>query len=314
MKNENVDPQLARQQAIEEARKAGFLGPSHAFTGIDHHPKADGMPSRGADVSGAVAKDGKLERLRAMIVIAPTAKATKLLDTIRETDGAIAVSYNGKIRPLHLQFGPRESNIPPSSSSWIEARVSANSIAVEGVPDKPIEVADVAQLGAMIDKARAARDLDKDAVDVLVDADVNAQRLVDVIVALDTSGVKVISMGGPLPPDELARRGHRIPTVAFGYPTAQGDLDKNEIRTVVRSAKDKIQACYEKALQTSPALTGTVQAQFFIKPDGGVATVTASGVSPDLATCVVAVIKSLTFPKPKGGGGVQVSYPFTMRT
>ena len=310
MKNENVDPQLARQQAIEQARKAGFFRP----LGTDHHPNADGTPSRGADISGVVVKDGKLEKVRAMVVIAPTAKASKLIAAIRETNGAIAVSYNGKVRPLHLQFETRDATEPASSPSWIEARVSAKSIAVEAVPDKPLEVADLAQLGATIDKARASRDLARDAVDVLVDADVDAQRLVDVIVALDTSGVNVISMGGALSPEELARRGHRMPTLAFGQPNAQGDLDKQDIRAVIRGAKDKIQACYEKALQTSPNLKGTVQAQFFIKPDGGVASVTASGVSPDVAVCVAGVIESLTFPKPKGGGGVQVNYPFTMRT
>jgi hypothetical protein len=69
--------------------------------------------------------------------------------------------------------------------------------------------------------------------------------------------------------------------------------------------------CYEKALVASPSLRGTVQVQFFIKPDGTVASAAASGVDPDVATCVANVIRSLAFPKPAGGGGVLVNYPVT---
>jgi len=39
----------------------------------------------------------------------------------------------------------------------------------------------------------------------------------------------------------------------------------------------------------------------------------ASGVDPDVASCVAGVIKKIEFPKPKGGGNVQVNYPFVFR-
>jgi outer membrane biosynthesis protein TonB len=81
----------------------------------------------------------------------------------------------------------------------------------------------------------------------------------------------------------------------------------------VKGSVQKIKYCYEKALVASPSLKGTVQVQFFIKPDGTVASAAASGVDPDVATCVANVIRSLAFPKPNGGGGVQVNYPFTFR-
>ncbi|MBL0216854.1 MAG: cell envelope integrity protein TolA [Myxococcales bacterium] len=139
------------------------------------------------------------------------------------------------------------------------------------------------------------------------------QRLIDVVVALDVAGVRVIGMGSMPSADELARRGHRIPIAAFGMPNAQGDLDKALIRSVVKSSRSKITACYATALETNPTLAGTVQVQFFIKPDGTVATASASGLDPVVASCVASVIKALAFPKPKGGGGVQVNYPFTMR-
>ena len=53
--------------------------------------------------------------------------------------------------------------------------------------------------------------------------------------------------------------------------------------------------------------------QFFISPTGVVADSRASGVDGEVASCVAAVIKSIEFPKPKGGGGVQVNYPFIFK-
>jgi hypothetical protein len=57
-----------------------------------------------------------------------------------------------------------------------------------------------------------------------------------------------------------------------------------------------------------------VKTQFFITPNGNVASSVGSGVDPNVASCVAAVIKAIQFPKPKGGGGVQVNYPFTFRS
>src|SRR5262249_5861793 len=53
--------------------------------------------------------------------------------------------------------------------------------------------------------------------------------------------------------------------------------------------------------------------QFFIAPSGMVTNATAAGVDPDVAACVADVIKGIEFPKPRGGGGVVVNYPFTFR-
>ena len=318
MKKEQDDPQLARQQAIEQARAAGILGSPGgsglpAAFGMDQ-PNEDGTPSRVARVEGAIMRDGKLDPLRAMISIPPTAKATALIDAVNETGDAIAVSFNGKIRPLHVQFSMRDSaNVSRSSPYWLEARVSAKAVVVEAVPSKPIDVTALDQLGAAMENARAARGGEPSSVDVLVDPDVDVQRLVDVIVALDVAGAKVIGMGPAPSAEQLARRGHPIPVTSLGFPNAQGDLDKALIRRVVKASRQKIAYCYEKALLASPSLEGTVVVQFFIKPDGTVANAEASGLDPEVGRCVAGVIKSLVFPKPNGGGGVQVVYPFSMR-
>jgi hypothetical protein len=313
MQKNQVDPQLARQLAIEQARAAGILGGGNGGggqLGEPYRPSADGSPVRVAQVAGAVAEDGKLSRPRLMVLVPPAMKATKLVEIVSRTGAAIAVTHGNKLRPLRLDFDERGSAV---ANDWLEARVSANGIVVEAVPDKPLEVADVKGLATAIEEARQARGSAADApVDVLVDAEIDAQRLVDVLVALDIAGVRTIGIG-TMPAEELARRGKRIPRTLIGQPNAQGDLDKAEIRRVVKSSLEKISACYTKALLDNPALAGTVSTQFFIAPSGKVASATASGVDPAVAECVAGVVKALEFPKPKGGGGVQVNYPFTFR-
>lgn len=103
------------------------------------------------------------------------------------------------------------------------------------------------------------------------------------------------------------------PSVRIGNPTANGDLDKAIIRRYIKRNLPKISYCYEKQLLVHPTLEGTVTAQFLIQPSGQVGTSTAVGVDPDVAACVAGVIRAIEFPKPKGGGSVQVSYPFIFR-
>ena len=105
-----------------------------------------------------------------------------------------------------------------------------------------------------------------------------------------------------------------VPSVSIGQPNSQGDLDKAIIRRYIKRNLQKIQYCYEKQLLAKPTLAGTVQAQFFITPNGTVASSTGSGVDGEVASCVADVIKNIEFPKPKGGGGVQVNYPFTFHS
>jgi hypothetical protein len=109
------------------------------------------------------------------------------------------------------------------------------------------------------------------------------------------------------------RGGSNVPHVRIGQAQSQGDLDKAIIRRYVKRNFGKIQYCYEKQLVVNPKLAGTVNTEFFITPNGEVATSKAEGVDPSVSQCIAGVIKSIVFPKPKGGGGVQVRYPFTLQ-
>ena len=73
-------------------------------------------------------------------------------------------------------------------------------------------------------------------------------------------------------------------------------------------------ACYTTALAKMPKLAGTVMIQLFIQPSGKPVSVTGSGVDPSVVICIEDVIRKLEFPKPQGGGGAQVLYPFTFRS
>ncbi len=214
MRKQPDDPQLARQQAIEQVRAAGILGGglSQARGWVSPHarlhPNADGTPARAAQVTGAVVTDGKLDRVRAMIVIPPALAASKLVEIVRKARGAIGVTHGGKLRPLRLDFASSRDDTPVAD--WVEVRMSANGIVVEAVPDKPIAITSAKQLASAIDDARKARGMAKDApVDVLVDGAVKTQGLVDVLVALDVAGARMIGLGMTPSADELARRGKR---------------------------------------------------------------------------------------------------------
>ena len=102
-----------------------------------------------------------------------------------------------------------------------------------------------------------------------------------------------------------------VPTVSIGQPSANGDLDKAIIRRYIKRNIQKITYCYEKQLLAKPGLSGTVSTSFFITPNGTVQNSAGQGVDPEVASCVAGVISGIEFPKPKGGGGVQVNYPFT---
>ena len=112
----------------------------------------------------------------------------------------------------------------------------------------------------------------------------------------------------------LGVNGHeaRPPGVRIGNASAIGDLDKNIIRRYIRRKIPRIRHCYERALLADPDLEGTVESVFQISPIGEVMAAETSGMENDeLHACVSASIASIAFPKPRGGGFVAVTYPFT---
>jgi hypothetical protein len=100
-----------------------------------------------------------------------------------------------------------------------------------------------------------------------------------------------------------------------GTPDIVGSLDKDTIRRVIRRAMPGIKFCYEQALTQSPDLGGKVKIYFVVSPTGSVtASKAVDGIQSDVDSCVARKISQLAFPAPKGGGLVEVTYPFMFKS
>lgn len=89
-----------------------------------------------------------------------------------------------------------------------------------------------------------------------------------------------------------------------------GAMDKNVIRRVIRQQLPRVRFCYERQLQARPTLSGKVVAQFEISPEGATTNVDVKGLDPSVSMCIAHALRTVRFPKPRGGGVVKVSYPF----
>lgn len=92
-----------------------------------------------------------------------------------------------------------------------------------------------------------------------------------------------------------------------------GAIDKDSIDRVVKKHINAIRYCYQRQLQARPDLAGKVVIKFVIGQDGTVTsqeTKTSTLKSPAVEDCVLGRFARMTFPEPRGGGIVIVSYPF----
>ncbi|MFO7567022.1 MAG: AgmX/PglI C-terminal domain-containing protein [Enhygromyxa sp.] len=95
-----------------------------------------------------------------------------------------------------------------------------------------------------------------------------------------------------------------------------GAIDKDVIRRVVRSHIQEIRDCYDLGLRKDPALAGRIEISFTIGPSGAVEQVAANDLDgfadPAVPACIADAILTWTFPEPRGGARVHVSYPFNL--
>jgi len=110
---------------------------------------------------------------------------------------------------------------------------------------------------------------------------------------------------------ELARYAAELDRMIADGGEAFQDLDKAMIRRVVRLRIRELQRCYEGALVSYPALSGTVRLQFAIDRHGRPRSIDAEGPAP-LVACVKASAARWVFAA--SGAVVQVSHPFLFQT
>jgi TonB family protein len=105
----------------------------------------------------------------------------------------------------------------------------------------------------------------------------------------------------------------RQPTVSLQNPTIEGQLDREIIQRVIREHRREVRACYEEALQRDADLEGRVVVAFLIAPSGRVAAANVAEStlrSDEVETCLTRRVRQWRFPEPRGGGSVNVNYPF----
>lgn len=101
--------------------------------------------------------------------------------------------------------------------------------------------------------------------------------------------------------------------ITSSEPMVMGSLDKELIRKVIHANRGQIRYCYESQLNRFPKLNGKVAVKFVISPTGSVSTSSVAQTTvgnAELEACVAGRVRTWTFPKPKGGGVVIVTYPF----
>lgn len=92
-----------------------------------------------------------------------------------------------------------------------------------------------------------------------------------------------------------------------------GGFSKKNIESLVAKKLPEIARCYEARKKKKSDVGGRVEVRFIISPEGFVssATVEKSTLkSSAVEKCLTDVVHQILFPMPKGGGVVEILYPF----
>jgi outer membrane biosynthesis protein TonB len=103
------------------------------------------------------------------------------------------------------------------------------------------------------------------------------------------------------------------PTPAESGKLGRGSLDKKVIKDVISEHHREVRGCYEVQLVKQPDLAGRVLSQFTISTTGNVTDVVlreSTVGNPAIEECLRKHLLTWKFPKPHGGGSVDVIYAF----
>lgn len=99
-----------------------------------------------------------------------------------------------------------------------------------------------------------------------------------------------------------------------------GSLDKDTIRTGIKSIIPRVEECYTKGLERNPKLAGKMVVKFVIRTKDGRGRIDEAEMDPEndelqsplVEQCILNAMAEIEFPAPSGGGEVHVSYPFVL--
>ena len=93
-----------------------------------------------------------------------------------------------------------------------------------------------------------------------------------------------------------------------------GSIDRDAVAAAIYAHKDEFRLCYEREINAEhPTLAGQIGTSFVIGASGRVthAGIESSSLkNPNAERCVISVLKRIDFPIPRGGGVVEVHFPF----
>ncbi|MDF1562794.1 MAG: AgmX/PglI C-terminal domain-containing protein [Deltaproteobacteria bacterium] len=123
---------------------------------------------------------------------------------------------------------------------------------------------------------------------------------------------------GPGGPGGLELEGHERepPPLEPEATLVRGGLDREVIARVVRRHQSAIKYCYERSLQKDPELHGKVAVVWVIDGTGAVASAEIARSTLDdgeVEACILQRVRRWRFPEPRGGGVVQVTYPWIFK-
>lgn len=278
-----------RTQETTLARAANLLGLM-----VDRH--GPGYPQRQARTYGWIRHTSKQPWYRALMLADPTMKALTVIDFVASMQVSIGVSRQGRIRPLRRVF--RLDGYSVGYGPWVEVRVSRDRMVVESVPGPSQEIVRIDQIAPAIASVWARhRSETLWNVDVLVADDVDAQRLVDVLVAVEDAKVEVIGIGKMPDASQLAIRGHHVPSIwiTLHHDSRSEGRDYRSDEAVVRGAGSRIARCFDSPHHYAEGL-GAVTATLVIGVDAKVSC-SAIGLVPGRARCIARVLDTLKFAK-----------------
>jgi hypothetical protein len=107
---------------------------------------------------------------------------------------------------------------------------------------------------------------------------------------------------------------------APGEATLAGSLDKEVIRTGIKSIIPRVGECYNDGLQKNPKLGGRIVVKFVIRTKDRKGRIDEAEIDPEnddlqsplVEQCMLNAIAEIEFPAPEGGGEVHVTYPFVL--
>ncbi len=138
------------------------------------------------------------------------------------------------------------------------------------------------------------------------------------------TGSGLLRRGGPVSRPDLdararprvvySRPSENVPLITHGVLHSRGSLPAEIIRQYIRAHRQQIRYCYEREMTRHPDLAGKLRVHFVIDHRGHVSLAEASQsrglAATNLRACVLDRVKGWRFPRPTGGGEVDVTYPF----